>query len=416
MFKKLKQSFYIFTDRTMEFAESTVEAYEKMENSDHSENKWKSIGGFYALIKRAAIGIMLCLGPFNYPFNETYATLIPALLLGNIVILKLPTIGGLAHILTIDAFAKSLPPGTINFMSGSGRTTVGPMMKTGKIDILAFIGGSKAADDILRNHPAPHRLTTYLGLEAKNLGLVLPDADLEAIMSEVVKGALTYNGQRCTALKLLMVHRSIASKFITKLVNSVNALKCGLPWEAGVSITPLPEPDKIVYLQGLIDDAIAKGAKVVNAAEGGGQVFGLIMKPAIVYPVTSDMRLWHEEQFGPVVPVARFSDEQEVKDYIVHMPYGQQAAVFTNSASTVASFVDTLSTIVGRININTQCGRSPDVFPFSGRRNSALGTLSVTEAVNAFSIETVIAFKHSAAVEALVRESEAFSAFLAPLK
>jgi acyl-CoA reductase-like NAD-dependent aldehyde dehydrogenase len=80
-----------------------------------------------ARVKRAAIGIMLCLGPFNYPFNETYATMIPALLMGNIVILKLPAIGGLVHVLTMEAFAESLPPGVINFISGSGRTTIPPV-------------------------------------------------------------------------------------------------------------------------------------------------------------------------------------------------------------------------------------------------------------------------------------------------
>lgn len=117
-------------DRTIEFMEGTIDAYRNM----NSGNTWKSINGFYAIIRRAAIGIMLCLGPYNYPFNETYATLIPALLMGNVVILKLPTVGGLAHILTMDAFAKHLPRGVVNFVSGSGRVTVGPMMKTGTID------------------------------------------------------------------------------------------------------------------------------------------------------------------------------------------------------------------------------------------------------------------------------------------
>jgi len=80
-------------------------------------------------LSRAAIGIVLCLGPYNYPLNETYATLIPALLMGNVVILKIPTVGGLAHLLTIDAFRKALPPGTINFISGSGRVTMPPLME-----------------------------------------------------------------------------------------------------------------------------------------------------------------------------------------------------------------------------------------------------------------------------------------------
>ena len=101
--------------------DATIEAYKQMNGG----STWKSINGIYALIRRAAIGIMLCMGPYNYPFNETYATLIPALLLGNVVILKLPTIGGLAHILTMEIFAKNLPRGAINFVSGSGRVTVG---------------------------------------------------------------------------------------------------------------------------------------------------------------------------------------------------------------------------------------------------------------------------------------------------
>ncbi len=113
--------------------------------------------------------------------------------------------------------------------------------------------------------------------------------------------------------------------------------------------------------------------------------------------------------------MAEFREVEEVYEYIARMPFGQQAAIFTSSPETVAAFVDVLSTAVGRININTQCGRSPDAFPFSGRRNSALGTLSVTEAVNAFSVETVVAFKHSAATEELVRTSENFSKFMAPL-
>lgn len=112
---------------------------------------------------------MLCLGPYNYPLNETYATLIPALLMGNVCILKIPTVGGLVHLLAMDAFDKALPAGTIHFIAGSGRATMPPLMKTGVIDGLAFIGGSKAADDLISKHPHPHRLKVFLQLEANNM-------------------------------------------------------------------------------------------------------------------------------------------------------------------------------------------------------------------------------------------------------
>lgn len=335
--------------------------------------------------------------------------------MGNVVVMKIPTVGGLAHVITMDAYAEALPPGVVNFISGAGRVTMSPIMESGVVDVFAFIGGSKAADTVLKSHPNPHRLKVFLSLEGKNLGIVTPDADIDIAAEQCTIGSTTFNGQRCTAIKMIFVHESVASEFISKLSERVNALKAGLPWEAGVSITPLPEPNKIVFLQGLIDDAVSKGATVVNAQFGGGLVSGNIMQPAVVAPVTESMDLWHKEQFGPVVPVAVYKSIEEVHDYIRKMPFGQQAAIFTKSVDTAAPLIDILSTAVGRININTQCGRSPDNFPFSGRRSSALGTLSVTEALRTFSIETVIAAKATDANIAIMRGAEGVSNFLAAL-
>ncbi|KAK3273597.1 hypothetical protein CYMTET_18169, partial [Cymbomonas tetramitiformis] len=113
--------------------------------------------------------------------------------------------------------------------------------------------------------------------------------------------------------------------------------------------------------------------------------------------------------------VGSFSDIEEVFSHIGAHWNGQQAAVFTQSPAAAAPIIDFLSTIVGRININTQCGRSPDVFPFSGRRSSAMGTMSVSEALRTFSIETVIAFQANEANEAVARGAEIHSNFLQPL-
>lgn len=398
-------------DRTVAFIKATITAVREM-----STPSWSVVSGITARIRRVAVGIMLALGPFNYPFNETYATLIPALLAGNVVIMKIPTIGGMAHMLTMDAFASALPPGVINFVSGSGRKTMPPIMRTGDIDILAFIGGSNTADLLIKEHPAPHRLKVFLQLEGKNLGIIYPDADLDVTAEQIVLGATSYNGQRCTAIKLVMVHESVADKFIDLLVEKVSALKVGLPWTEGVSITPLPEADKPAYLQSLIADAIDKGASVSNAARGGGELGGALMRPAIVYPVTKAMRLWNEEQFGPVIPISVYKDINEIYEYYKDTVFGQQAAVFTSNALSAAPLLDILSTAVGRININTQCGRSPDSLPFSGRRSSALGTMSVTEAYKAFSIEIVVAGKSNIINNALLKEFDTTTQFLAEVK
>lgn len=375
-------------DRTMAFIKSTIEAIHAQEKI---ADQWTTVSGVMAKTKRGPIGVMLNLGPFNYPFNETYATLIPALLMGNTVVMKIPALGGLAHMLTMEAFQATLPPGVVNFVTGSGRVTMGPIMRTGLVDVFAFIGGSTAADILIKEHPAPHRLKVFLSLEGKNLGIVLPDADLDRAAEQCMLGSTNYNGQRCTAIKMIMVHRSVATEFNEKLISQIASLKAGLPWEDGVKITPLPEPKKPAYLQELIKDAESKGAKVINAHKEGGKLTHSLMKPAILFPVTIEMRAWHEEQFGPVVPVAIYDDIKEVFSYLYNMPYGQQAALFTKSPEAAGELLNVLANTVGRINLNTQCARSPDVLPFSARRSSGMGTLSVTEALDTFSVKTVVA-------------------------
>ena len=375
-------------DRTMDFIAETIKTYKAMLASD---TPFVHEGGVLAQIKRAPIGVMLNLGPFNYPFNETYCTLIPALLMGNSVVMKLPNVGCLAHICTMEVYAKVFPPGVVNFISGAGRTTMPPIMKTGKVDIFAFIGGSTAADALLKQHPTPHKLKPCLSLDAKNLCVVMGDVDVAKTVKECITGTLSYNGQRCTALKLLFIHASIVDEFVKLFVEAVDAMKLGLPWESGVQLTPLPEPNKPKYLTDLIEDATAKGAKVVNGL--GGQQNGPFVRPSVLYPCTKEMRVWQEEQFGPLIPIAPFTTFDECYEYLAESPFGQQAALFAKDVDKCAPLLDALSLSVGRVNVNAQCQRGPDSFPFSGRKSSALGTLSVSEALKVVSIESVIATK-----------------------
>jgi glyceraldehyde-3-phosphate dehydrogenase (NADP+) len=298
-------------DRTMDYAAASIAELKKESEHGHFAS-WTTVSGFAARVRRGPLGVVLFLAPFNYPLNEMYAMLIPALVLGNTCVLKLPAVGGSCHMLTIDAFAKHLPAGVINFITGSGRATCNPIMKTGKVDCLGFIGGHKAADSLVQNHPHVHRLKVFSQLEGKNIGVVMPDANLDTAAAECALGGLSYNGQRCTAVKLVMVHESVADAFVQKLKAQVATRKVGLPWEAGVLVTPLPEPNKPEYLQELVADAVSKGALVANAADKGGTLAKTLLTPAVVYPVTKEMRLFQEEQFGPVVPVATYSDIGEV--------------------------------------------------------------------------------------------------------
>ena len=116
-------------DRTITFIKSIISAYSTLISTT---TNWESVGGITYHVRRQPIGIMLCLSPFNYPLNEAYAVLIPALLSGNVAIMKIPTIGGLAHILTMEAFISAFPPGVVSFVSGAGRETMPPIMRSGE--------------------------------------------------------------------------------------------------------------------------------------------------------------------------------------------------------------------------------------------------------------------------------------------
>jgi len=385
--KNIKDSEKEF-DRTVEYIIDTIEAYKKL---DRTTSNFQFEQGIIGKIRRSPLGVVLCMGPYNYPLNETFTTLIPALIMGNTVVFKPAKIGVLLHRPLLEAFRDSFPKGVINIVFGRGRSTVGPLMSTGKIDVLAFIGTSKSANIMKTQHPRPNRLRSVLALEAKNPAIVLNHADLDLAVKECVLGTLSYNGQRCTALKIIFVQKNVVDTFINKFVKEVEGLKWGMPWENGTQITPLPEPEKPGLLKELIEDAEAHGAKVINA--GGGTIEKTFFAPAIVYPVNNKMKLYYEEQFGPVVPIVSYDKVEEVIQYMVDSNYGQQVSIFGTDNGDMAKLIDKLVNQVCRLNINSQCQRGPDVYPFTGRKDSGEGTLSVSDALRTFSIRTMVAAK-----------------------
>ncbi|WJN57572.1 NADP-dependent glyceraldehyde-3-phosphate dehydrogenase [Pseudomonas sp. SO81] len=396
--KNLKDSEKEF-DRTCDYIVDTIESLKEL---DRRSSRFELEQGTLGQIRRVPLGVALCMGPYNYPLNETFTTLIPALIMGNTVVFKPAKFGVLLIRPLLEAFRDSFPPGVINVIYGRGRDTVSALMASGKIDVFAFIGTHKGAADLKKLHPRPHRLRAALGLDAKNPGIVLPQVDLDNAVDEAITGALSFNGQRCTALKILFVHEDVLDAFLEKFTARLAVLKPGMPWEDGVALTPLPEPGKVDYLNGLLDDAIARGARVINP--GGGAHRQSFFYPALLSPVTPDMRLYQEEQFGPLVPVVPYREVKEVIDYVLHSDYGQQLSIFGNDSAEVGRLVDAFVNQVGRININAQCQRGPDSFPFNGRKNSAEGTLSVQDALRVFSIRTLVATRFNPQNKALVSE------------
>lgn len=396
--------------RSVEYIRNTIVELERLRAADLGVQTGTAGGKqHFARTHRRALGVVLCVAPFNYPVNEFLTTVIPALLMGNVVIAKTPRFGVLANLVLLEAFRDCFPKGVVSLLPGDGRVVIPAVMSsteqdvsgnpTGVVHVLAFIGSEGAANAIMRAHPTPITLHKILGLGAKNAAVVLADADLEAAATAIVKGALGFNGQRCTAEKLVFVHRSVSDAFAAKVVAKVDALKPGMPWDEGVGLTPLPEEQKLEWMRAFIDDAVAKGAKVLNASGGRG-TFSL-MRPAVLGGVAKGMKLYDEEQFGPVMPLAVFDDAEEVLDWQRRSPYGQQAAVWGQPANARA-LVRRFTRFVARVNLNDVCQRGPDSFGFSAADKSGFGTLSLKEALLAFSRPVLVQAREQAVLDAFL--------------
>ena len=385
-------------DRTIDYIKDTIQEYKTI---DKKGANFQNKSGVRALIRRGPLGVVLCLGPYNYPLNETFALLIPAIIMGNTAIFKPAKHGVLLIAPLLEAFQKSFPPGVVNIVFGRGREIASPIMETGKINVLALIGHSSSAVSLQDLHPQKNRLRLVLGLEAKNPAIIMNDADLDLTVDECISGSLSYNGQRCTAIKIIYVHEKIKEKFLRKFSKKVDSLKLGLPWE-NTLLTPLPEPNKPKYINDLILDATSKGAKIIN--KNGGKKFKNFTFPAVLYPVNSKMDVYKEEQFGPVIPIVSFNNVSKPIDYIASSNYGQQVSIFGKNVNILGPIIDSLVNLVCRVNLNSACQRGPDIYPFTGRKDSAVSTLSVHDALRSFSIRTFVASKDNDLNKNILRE------------
>jgi glyceraldehyde-3-phosphate dehydrogenase (NADP+) len=391
--------------RTIDFIERVIRIARQKEKEARSLKREKGIIG---LVHDEPYGVALCLGPYNYPLFETFSLAFPALLAGNCVIIKPPKFGVLFFDHLLESFAECYPPGVVGFISGEGRTIVEPLMRSGEVDVFAFIGTRPTANRLMGLHPRKNRLLSLLGLGAKNPVIILPDADLEVAVREAVLGALAFNGQRCAALKIFFVHEAVRKAFEKRMSEELSATRIGLPWTAGVRVTPMTDPARVPYLQELVEDAVRQGSRVVN--RNGGRSLRSLFVPTLLFPVDSRMKIYWEEQFGPVIPLVPYDKIEAPIDYVIRSPFGQQLSVFGTEVRSLARLVHSVKSQVSRININSKCQRGPDLFPFSGRKDSAKGDFSAPEIMSSFAAKTVVTARENETSEALFRSLQRLDA------
>jgi glyceraldehyde-3-phosphate dehydrogenase (NADP+) len=330
---------------------------------------------------RVPLGVVLCIGPFNYPFNLTGSKIAPALIAGNTVVMKPPTQGPLTALhFGIILEKAGVPPGAFHIITGRGSKIGNYLVSHPLIDMINFTGSSETGKKLAK---VAGMKPLLLELGGKDAAIVLDDADLEITINSIVSGAFSFSGQRCTAVKRVLPMPSIADKLIDEVMNKTLKLKIGDPAQNN-SIGPLINSEQCEYVQGLINDALDKGAtlKCGNRREGN------IMWPTILDNVTTDMRIAWEEPFGPILPFIRIRNAEEAIEISNKSEYGLQGMIFTNNIDLAFNIAQELE--VGTVQINGKSARGPDHFPFLGTKSSGLGTQGIRYSIEAMSRPKVV--------------------------
>ncbi|CEV52351.1 NADP-dependent glyceraldehyde-3-phosphate dehydrogenase [Streptococcus pneumoniae] len=336
-----------------------------------------------AVVRREPVGIVLAIAPFNYPVNLSASKIAPALIAGNVVMFKPPTQGSISGLLLAKAFEEAgIPAGVFNTITGRGSEIGDYIIEHKEVNFINFTGSTPIGERIGR---LAGMRPIMLELGGKDAALVLEDADLEHAAKQIVAGAFSYSGQRCTAIKRVIVLESVADKLATLLQEEVSKLTVGDPFD-NADITPVIDNASADFIWGLIEDAQEKEAQALTPIKREGN----LLWPVLFDQVTKDMKVAWEEPFGPVLPIIRVASVEEAIAFANESEFGLQSSVFTNDFKKAFEIAEKLE--VGTVHINNKTQRGPDNFPFLGVKDSGAGVQGIKYSIEAMTNVKSIVF------------------------
>lgn len=323
-----------------------------------------------AIVEKAPLGLILAIAPFNYPVNLSVSKLAPALITGNAVIYKPPTQGAISCLhLTEIFYLAGLPKGLIVTITGGGAEVGDYLVRHKDISGITFTGSSQVGKEIAVK---AGMIPLLFECGGNNPAMVLPDADLHAAAQEIVKGAFSYSGQRCTAIKYVLGLKPTIDKLIPMVVQKTKELiKPGDPRNPDVNLGPVISDREADVIERRILTAKAGDAKIIL----GGKRKERLIEPTILDHVRPGMEIMQIETFGPVVSFLRVESIEEAVKIINSSDYGLQASIFTNDEG--AGILLARQIKVGTIQINSKPQRGPDHFPFLGIKGSGVGVQGI---------------------------------------
>ena len=312
------------------------------------------------------LGCISAITPFNHPLNMISHKLAPAIATNNRVVVKPTELTPLTALLLADIlYEAGLPPQMLSIVTGNPRTMGDAMITDPNADIVTFTGSVKVGKHIAAN-AGYKRLVLELG--GNDPLIVMEDADLDKAAELAVQGATKNSGQRCTAVKRILVVESVADRFVEAVLAKARKLKCGDPMDPDTDVGTVIHERAAKLFEARVNDAVERGAKLLY----GNGLKGALYPPTVVDRVPYEAELVREETFGPVIPIIRCPDDiSEVIRISNATAYGLSSGVCTNRLDYITRFINELE--VGTVNIWEVPGYRIEMSPFGGIKDSGLG-------------------------------------------
>ncbi|MEO0028660.1 MAG: hypothetical protein RJB45_701 [Pseudomonadota bacterium] len=323
------------------------------------------------------LGVISAITPFNHPMNQVAHKVVPSIATNNRMVLKPSEKVPLSALLFADIlYEAGLPPEMFQVITGDPREIADELLTNANIELVTFTGGVAIGKHIAKT-VGYRRMVLELG--GNDPIIVMADADLEEAATLAVSGSYKNSGQRCTAIKRMFVQSSVAEEFVQKVVDKTRQWQFGNPSDPKTDMGTVIDQEAAMLFEARVNEAIAQGAQLLV----GHQRQGALYAPTVLDHVTTDMTLVREETFGPVSPIIRFNDIEDVIQKVNGTAYGLSSSVCTNRLDIITKLVNELN--VGSVNVREVPGYRLELTPFGGIKDSGLGYKEgVLEAMKSF--------------------------------
>jgi aldehyde dehydrogenase (NAD+) len=328
-------------------------------------------------LREPLLGVISAITPFNHPLNQVAHKVAPAIATNNRMVLKPTERTPLSALLLADIlYEAGLPPPMFSVVTGDPREIADEMLTNADVDLVTFTGGVAVGKYIAARAVYKRQV---LELGGNDPLIVMEDADLDEAAALAAAGSYKNSGQRCTAVKRMLVHEKVADDFVARLVDRTRAWTYGDPMDATLDMGTVIDEAAARNFQKRVDDAVAQGARLLV----GNVRRGALYSPTVLDHVRPEMNVVKTETFGPVSPVIRFHDIDDAIHIANGTAYGLSSAVCTNRLDYITRLVSELH--VGTVNVREVPGYRLELTPFGGIKDSGLGYKEgVQEAMKSF--------------------------------